>query len=96
MSTASASAVIGRIREYLLDNFLYMRRDAHLRDDDPLLLLGIIDSMGVMEIVALLEDEFGITVRDDEITEENLGTLSAIAGYVAARQSGGQPVQRTA
>ena len=77
--------VIERTRAYITENFLYMRRDFRLDEDDSLLGRGIIDSMGVMEVISFLETEFGVEVPDDDITEENLGTISAISRYVTAR-----------
>ena len=86
MSTSNGK-VIERIRQYVVENYLYMRQDVQLLDDDPLLARGTIDSMGVMELIAFLEEEFGVTVGDADITEENLGSLAAIARYVASRQA---------
>jgi acyl carrier protein len=86
MSTSSAK-VIERIREYVVENYLYMRQDVHLLDDDPLLARGIIDSMGVMELIVFLEEEFGVTVGDADITEANLGSLAAMARYVVSKQT---------
>ena len=60
-------------------------RDFVLNDDASLMGNGIVDSMGVMEMIEFIESEFGVKVDDTEITEENLGTLNAIARYVAAR-----------
>lgn len=79
--------VSARIHSFVQDNFLYMRPDFELREDDPLLSNGILDSMGVMEMIGFLETELGVTVADDEITEENLGSISAIVGYVMAHPS---------
>jgi acyl carrier protein len=42
--------------------------------------------MAVMELVALLEEEFGASVGDDEITEENFGSVAAIARFVTAQR----------
>lgn len=81
----SSGSAIPQIREFIIENFLYARPDFELADDAPLLGSGIVDSMGVMEIVAFLEERFGLEVDDADITEENLGTVAAIAGYVAAR-----------
>jgi acyl carrier protein len=78
-------AVIERTRTYINENFLYMRRDVILADDDSLLENGIVDSMGVMELVAFLHDEFDVEIDDDDITEENLGSLRAIARYVCTK-----------
>jgi acyl carrier protein len=86
MSTSS-SKVVERLRQYIVENYLYMRQDVQLLDDDPLLAKGIIDSMGVMELIVFLEEEFGVAVADVDITEENLGSLAAIARYVEAKQA---------
>jgi acyl carrier protein len=81
----TAADVIERTRAYITENFLYMRRDFRLDDNDSLLGSGIIDSMGVMEVIAFIEDQFGVEVGDDDVTEENLGTIRAISRYVVAR-----------
>lgn len=79
--------VIDRARAYVLENFLYARTDVQLTETDALLERGIIDSMGVLELISFIQDEFGITVGDDEITEENFGTLASIARYVTGKRS---------
>ena len=79
--------ILARLREFVTENFLYMRPDFVLGDGDSLLGRGIVDSMGVMEMVQFLEDEFGVTVEDTDITEEQIGTLGAIASYVVARRA---------
>lgn len=71
-----------RVRAYLIENFLYMRGDRWLDEDERLLDSGILDSMGVMELMAFLEEEFGVEVVDVEITEQNLGSVRSIASYV--------------
>ena len=81
----TAAHVIERTRAYITENFLYMRRDFRLDDNDSLLGSGIIDSMGVMEVIAFIETEFGVDVDDEEVTEENLGSIRAISRYVVTR-----------
>ncbi len=71
------------------ENFLYMRPDFELRNDQSLMGNGIVDSMGVMEMIQFLEEEFGVEVDDADITEENLGSIDAIAEFVAARKGAG-------
>lgn len=82
----SRNRVLGRLRAFMDDNFLYMRPDFELRNDASLLGSGIIDSMGVMELIGFLEAEFGIVVADTDVTEDNIGTLDAITAYVMVRQ----------
>ena len=62
-----------QVRGYLRDNLLYMRPDYVLQDHTRLLEERIIDSMGIMELIGFLEQQFGITIPDKEVTEANLG-----------------------
>lgn len=80
------SHVIERTRDYIRENFLYARRDVSLAETDALFERGIIDSMGVTELVSFIEKAFGIKVADDEITEQNFGTLQGIATYVTQKK----------
>ncbi len=80
----SRDEILRRLRAFVDDNFLYMRPDFELRNDASLMGNGVVDSMGVMEMIAFLEEEFGVVVDDGDVTEENLGTLDAITAYVIA------------
>lgn len=77
-----------RVREYVTDNFLYMRQGYEFSDGDSLLGHGIVDSMGVIELITFVQDQFGVEVAEEEITEENFGTLHAIGCFVEAKQRG--------
>lgn len=76
-----------RLRSFVEENFLYMRPDFELENDQSLLGQGIVDSMGVMEMLQFLEDEFGVRVPEEDVTEENIGTLNDIADYVVSNQT---------
>lgn len=78
--------VIAAARTFVMENFLYTHPDAVVRPDEPLLAAGIIDSMGVIELVDWIASTWDVYVEDDEITEENLGSLAAIAGYVCRKR----------
>jgi len=88
--TVARETIVAATRRYILDNFLYTKPDARLDEDERLLERGIVDSMGVMELIAFLQDQFGINVAEADITEEHFGSLGAIATYVAARRPGGE------
>lgn len=81
----------GRVRremhEFIEENFLYLEPDVELRDDDNLLELGIVDSLGFVELVEEVQARFGIAVQDIEITEDNFGSVDAIAAFVDRRQA---------
>ena len=50
--------------------------------DEDLLASGIVDSHGVMQLVAFLRERYGVSVRDDELTPENFQTIAAISAFV--------------
>lgn len=81
------SEILSRTRQFISDSFLYMRPGMVIGDDDRLMEKGVIDSMGVMELMEFLQSSFGVTPADDEITEANLGSLTAIARFVASRRN---------
>jgi acyl carrier protein len=82
MSTVSTTS---RIKEFLRQNFPSARHHA-LAEADQLLANGILDSLGVLELVGYLEKEFGITVSDDDLVPEHFETLKHVAAFVEQRQ----------
>lgn len=81
------NGVTERIREYVSENFLYMRPDLEIESDTPLLESGVLDSMGVIELIQFLESEFNIELDDGEITEDNLETIEAATELVVRKRS---------
>jgi acyl carrier protein len=74
-----------KIRHFIVENYLYGENPDSLQDTDSFLARGIIDSAGILELVAFLEESFGITVNDDELLPENLDSISQAAGYVGRK-----------
>jgi acyl carrier protein len=75
------------LRNFMIDNFLY-GRSIDLQPGDSLLEKGIIDSTGVLELVAFLETQYAITVEDDEVTPGNLDSLESLVGFLARKRNG--------
>ena len=55
-------------------------------DDYPLLEKDVLDSMGIIQVVAFLEDEFGIEVDDAELVPENFETIGSIAKLIDSKR----------
>jgi acyl carrier protein len=83
----AGSDVRDHVRNYIEDNFLYLHPDKALTDSDQLLGLGVIDSLGFVELVEEVQDRFGVSVEDTEITEENFGSVDAIVGFVERKRA---------
>jgi acyl carrier protein len=60
-----------------------------LADDVSLLGRGILDSVGILELVAAIEDAFHIQVADAEVRPDNFDTLDAIESFVARKLARG-------
>ena len=66
------------IRDFINEEILHGTLTIPLNDQDPLIESGIIDSMGVMTLLAFLEDKFSIQIPGDELIPENFATISTI------------------
>jgi acyl carrier protein len=95
LAHVTETQILERTRAYLRENFLYARADWKLRDDDSLIDTGVIDSIGVVELIAFLQEAFGVAIAEDEITEPNLGSLAAIGRFVHAKCHAGNAEGQT-
>ena len=84
---AGGEDVRKEMRAFIEDNFLYLDPDADLADDQDLLAAGIVDSLGFVEIVEEVQSRYAVSVQDVEITEENFGSVNAIALYVERKRA---------
>jgi acyl carrier protein len=73
------------VREFIVAELAVGRDVGTLEPDDDLLAKGIVDSHGVMELVGFLEERYGISVADVDLTPENFQTLAQIEGFVARK-----------
>lgn len=73
-----------QIREFILTKLLNGR---DVSDDENLLLSGLIDSLGVFELIAFLEKSFGLTIPLDEVVLENFTSINTIDVYVGTKQA---------
>ena len=79
-----AEAFAGTLREFIAENFLF-RADAQVSDGQSLLDSGVIDSTGVLELIAFLEKTYDITVADAEIIPENLDSIDNMTAYLSIK-----------
>jgi acyl carrier protein len=70
-----------------IESELSLGRDSGaLAPEDDLLAKGLVDSHGVMELVGFLEERYGISVGDDDLTPENFQSLVRIEEFVARKR----------
>ena len=73
------------VRQFITDNFLFGKADETLTTTDSLLQRGIIDSTGVLELVAFLEEKYQIKLQDEELTPENLDSIERLVRFVGRK-----------
>ena len=76
-----------KLKNFILTEFAEQIEQKSIDVNDDLLSMGIVDSMGVLQIVNFIEEHFGIKVEDEEITIDNFRTISAVARFVNDSQS---------
>jgi acyl carrier protein len=84
----TVETVTDRIRDYLAEHFPAARA-RRLDLDESLLTNGILDSLGVLDVVAFLEAEFQITVTDEDLLPENFESLARLTAFVESKQGVG-------
>jgi len=76
-----------RVHKFIEGNFLFREDRASIADTDSLLDAGLIDSTGVLELVAFLEGEFDIRLADADIVPANLDSVRAIVDFVEGKRA---------
>jgi len=77
----------GQIRRFIADNFMIGRNPTALSGDASFLDNGIIDSLGVLELVSFIEGSYGIEVKDEELIPENLDSINNLLRYIEKKLS---------
>ena len=78
------------VREFVTSNFLFGREGDALARDESFIALGVLDSTGVLELVAFVEDGWSIEVTDEEMLPENLDSIDNVIAFVQRKQTGGR------
>jgi acyl carrier protein len=70
------------IRTFLVEDVFYDRDLKDLKTDDSLLAKGLLDSMSILKTVTFCEEQFGITIPDEDVLPDNFESVKAIAQLV--------------
>lgn len=84
--TTLNAPTLPEIRAFIVENFL-LGKDSGFDNGESLLESGVIDSTGIMHVVAFLEERFGIAVDDEDMIADNLESVNRIAVFVERKQS---------
>ena len=83
---SDTSEINPSIRSFILRKFPAARK-RNLNDAVPLLESGIIDSLGVLDLVGFLEQTFDMKINDDDLTPDNFGNIERMVAFVQRKNS---------
>jgi acyl carrier protein len=89
VSTPDTESLRQRIRAILVDDLSWEGAPEALGDDLPLIAEHVVDSLGLLRIVARLESEFGLEIRDEDVVASNFGSVAQMADFVARASGAG-------
>ena len=72
------------VREFIVDTFLF-GEDGGLKDDSSFLEEGIVDSTGIMQLVAFLQEQYLVAIEDVELIPDNLDSIRRVSAFIEGK-----------
>ncbi len=81
------SSVESKLRQFILENYLFTDDESALNNTDSFLEKGIIDSTGILEVIFFIEEQFAFKVADEEMVPENLDSVDNLVHFIARKKA---------
>jgi acyl carrier protein len=75
-----------QIQSFILDQFPLARKH-NFDSTTPLLDTGLLDSLGILDVVAFVEQKFGIILGDEDLVPENFQTVEHLSAFLVKKQT---------
>jgi acyl carrier protein len=82
-----ALSIIEKVREFLIGNLVTFEDDLELDDNDNFFELGFVDSSFAMQLVSFVEEEFNITVTNEDLDLANFSSISRIVQFIEKKKN---------
>lgn len=76
-----------KIRDFIAENYLFSSNGFTMDDQESFLESGVVDSLGVLELVTFVEESFGISVPDDEVVPANFDSVDNLVAYINRKKN---------
>jgi acyl carrier protein len=87
----ASPTIEAQIRSFVAENLLYDPNGFTYPDDASFLREGIIDSLGVMQLVEFVQSRFRVAVEPAEVTPENFDSVARLARFIGRKLPAGGP-----
>ncbi len=81
---SEVNSIRPRLRDYIMAHFP-VAREQQLSDDDSLLQSGAVDSLGILDVVLFLEQEFDLTLGGEDVQPEHFESITTLARLVESK-----------
>lgn len=87
MTPTEDTLIEPKIRDFVGTHLLYSENGFSYGDDVSFLQEGIVDSLGVMELVEFVQKTFGVKVEQSEVTPEHFDSVAKLAAFVRQKRA---------
>ena len=84
MDSTAGNDTADLIREFMKQRFP-LASSKELSPELSLLDSGIVDSLGILDLVGFIEEQFGVEAQDDDLVPENFDSIAALTRFVIER-----------
>jgi acyl carrier protein len=81
----NAEKVRSEIRKFIVDSYLLGDESVKFSDSDSFMRRGIIDSMGILELTGFLEQQYKVSVADNEMLPTNLDSVENLIAFIKSK-----------
>jgi acyl carrier protein len=75
-------AMEGMVTEFIQKDLVRAKVSVRIDPGYNLIESGVVDSLGILKLIAFLESRFSIEISDDEVLPENFETVAAICSFL--------------
>lgn len=73
------------IRQFIIETFLFGEDAESLKDGDSFMQNGVVDSTGILEVTNFVEEKYGITIENEEMTPANLDSVNNLVNFIGKK-----------
>lgn len=88
MGFAETIGVEEKLTDFVSEVFLSGNHKIHITPETSLLGTRVVDSLGILEIIEFMEQEFGITVEESDMIPENLDSIGSMTRFIKVKAEG--------
>jgi acyl carrier protein len=76
------------LKSFIEENLVRDKSSGPVRSDESLMERGVLDSLGLMNLIAFIEEKTGVRISDDEVMLENFESIDAIVATIDRARNG--------